>query len=1529
MKNLRYLFLILLSGLLLSNESFAQATFFNDVTTYHDPGGKYTMEISGLPSSGCSTESGMYRVEKFGFSTSEAGLLEAMDTVVNKPVDQNYIVELGKEYTITIKLTWHAPNESILGGLFTEYFTDAAQLQSFDSEWFKFSDLVSSTSSSTTHRFTYTPTTTSGLNKDVLMLEWTHGMNGTILTSYAFYLPIYVLGPQSLVQHVNIIGKTISPQVPYMVLHDPPGDMSFTRFLEGKEFCREQTTTVARDQTAAVDAAVKIGVAGSAGFIVTTNFEFSTTFSTGLEISTSNLTANSQQTCIATTSAFQTSDLNNNLNGDGDVFIGYGQDYWYGVYDAWFWEDCKLKFGQQFHMFADEDSQRRFVLTKSGIEQDILNKQAIIDDPNSTSLAKAAAQNQIDVWNQVLQQNENNINAATTSIFDDLLVDSYVEEEVQFSSLSTRSIEMNHAITATAGIETVVEVGGSGFTGSFNFSTNQTYGRGLSAASSQTEMIQFVLNDDEFSGGGDVMYVDVLRDPIYGTPVFELVGGSRTSCPYEGGYQRDQPRLANGDPACTDPAGNINIKNAPIGQSVVVPLNICNDSDEARTYFIQLDRGSNVRGAVISLGGENISSNDQGVPYTVPAGSCFNNLGIKPELIITQNPQSGETSYQNIGLYIYPACDPDLQQEIKINVEFGNGTINRCFIDNDFDNVNDAVDNCLGLSNADQMDTDNDGVGDACDNCLALANANQTDTDDDSWGDVCDNCPTVSNVDQMDTDGDGIGDACDVCVEFVENFTTDSDGDGLICDNCPDYPNPGLHFDGVDDYILYRGYSPDPTDVFHDVEDNFTYEFWVKPESSIPENELESNYGLGAFANQNASIPFVIYPVNGETYYGANHATLGVAVGTNGVMLVEHGTGHAPSVLVYYTPINEWTHIAVVEKNRQARLYINGEYQIAGWLTAGSRVIKPSFIYGSFDQHKFKGTLDELRIRDGTRSQNEIQQNMEESQTGSYDLRLYFSFNEGIPFGNNTQKSPFFPGGTLGSKFDGFAKTGMTSNYVIGAPINMRDNNNDGQGDYCEYVESISDDDGDGIANNLDNCDGSPVVGLDLDGIDDFVEITNHSALIPTTTQTITFEAWIRSNSNEQGMIASVYEHLNVSTSNFYIRRNADGTITVTGNGTDVLTSNSYVPWNTWTHIAVVFKENDGADQTKIYINGILDKTGDITYNAANGGENLRLGFLQGNGLETYFKGGLDEVRIWEGERTSTQIIIYRSREVEGTETGLLAYYQFDEGEPGLDNMALTSVVDKTGNGNTGTVQNFAKAGALSNWTIGAPLRTWDSDNDGTEDLCDLCEGDDASGDTDMDGICDDLDPDTPPACNGDVITIESFTYFIEETPNITIRASQSITTANTVYVPENVQVTYTAEQTITLTTGFHAQGTFTAKIEPCTADAATEEEVENRTDEEYEMETLPTALEMNVFPNPTNGLTTIQYDLPETGEVQLSIYDLQGRLLRTLLQNTEQITGTHQLEWDASNMPSGMYLVRMQTANDFNMQKLTVSNTW
>jgi hypothetical protein len=75
-----------------------------------------------------------------------------------------------------------------------------------------------------------------------------------------------------------------------------------------------------------------------------------------------------------------------------------------------------------------------------------------------------------------------------------------------------------------------------------------------------------------------------------------------------------------------------------------------------------------------------------------------------------------------------------------------------------------------------------------------------------------------------------------------------------------------------------------------------------------------------------------------------------------------------------------------------------------------------------------------------------------------------------------------------------------------------------------------------------------------------------------------------------------------------------------------------------------------------------------------------------------------------------------------------------------------------------------------------------------------------------------------------------------------------------------------------------------------------------------------------NNYPNPFNPMTTINYSLGQTGEVRIAIYNVLGQELRTLVSGV-QTAGEHTLQFDASELSSGVYLYRMETT-DFRATK-------
>jgi hypothetical protein len=75
-------------------------------------------------------------------------------------------------------------------------------------------------------------------------------------------------------------------------------------------------------------------------------------------------------------------------------------------------------------------------------------------------------------------------------------------------------------------------------------------------------------------------------------------------------------------------------------------------------------------------------------------------------------------------------------------------------------------------------------------------------------------------------------------------------------------------------------------------------------------------------------------------------------------------------------------------------------------------------------------------------------------------------------------------------------------------------------------------------------------------------------------------------------------------------------------------------------------------------------------------------------------------------------------------------------------------------------------------------------------------------------------------------------------------------------------------------------------------------------------------------YPNPFNPRTIINYELPITNDIELTIYNLTGQKMTTLVHE-KQNAGTHQVEWDASGFASGIYYYRIETGEFVDVKKM------
>lgn len=74
--------------------------------------------------------------------------------------------------------------------------------------------------------------------------------------------------------------------------------------------------------------------------------------------------------------------------------------------------------------------------------------------------------------------------------------------------------------------------------------------------------------------------------------------------------------------------------------------------------------------------------------------------------------------------------------------------------------------------------------------------------------------------------------------------------------------------------------------------------------------------------------------------------------------------------------------------------------------------------------------------------------------------------------------------------------------------------------------------------------------------------------------------------------------------------------------------------------------------------------------------------------------------------------------------------------------------------------------------------------------------------------------------------------------------------------------------------------------------------------------------LQLTAFPSPFDQITTIRFNLPESGKVDLYVVDSQGKVVERLLEGSMKTAGQHEFKWKAESLPNGVYIPILQNGN-------------
>jgi hypothetical protein len=384
--------------------------------------------------------------------------------------------------------------------------------------------------------------------------------------------------------------------------------------------------------------------------------------------------------------------------------------------------------------------------------------------------------------------------------------------------------------------------------------------------------------------------------------------------------------------------------------------------------------------------------------------------------------------------------------------------------------------------------------------------------------------------------------------------------------------------------------------------------------------------------------------------------------------------------------------------------------------------------------------------------------------------------------------------------------------------------------------------------------------GLSFDDTDDYVDAGTGVNLANSS---FSVEFWAKLSSlstNGDDHIIGIGESTNSNEALHIGFRGSDSfTFAFFGNDLDANSSLTDLNWNHW---AVTF--DAVTKERKIYLNGTV-VANDVSSSNFIGTGNLKIGRAY-NANNNNFSGNLDEVRIWNAVRTGTEINANMNSCLSGSESGLLAYYKFEDGT------GSTTLADATSNSNNGTLQNMDPN---ADWGMGV-------------------------------AVC--------ATCNLEMTQTVSVTFgaAVDNTVNNTSSPTLSANQAGATYQwvdcnNSNAPIAGETAQTFTATSSgsYAVEVTFNGCTATSTCETITVTGIEQAS-----------ATAVSVYPNPTTGMVNINLG-SNNSNVEYSITTIEGRVVES------GRTTSNMIVVDLSKEGNGIYFLRINSDKTSTVQKL------
>ncbi|WP_394749231.1 LamG-like jellyroll fold domain-containing protein [Spongiimicrobium salis] len=380
---------------------------------------------------------------------------------------------------------------------------------------------------------------------------------------------------------------TAGPDVPDIILRDPPGSNSFAAIEEGTTFSFTTEYNSASENTIGLDVEIKAGVTvaaggGLAGPVIES--ESTNNITTGISTTLSSEDGNSATKTYSFSQTIATSSDPNFVGADGDLYIGQSKNFFYGTFNNVVPsitnlngnDDVRLTNAsneeifislQRGFQFVEEPTNTFFVFSQKQLLETVIPElEAIImaidngqidPETDDTVQPRPFYAEQIRLWRKVILENERSkfralndrevvraeVLAANTDPDFTTFIENNFQDNISFDAgvgEFTRSVETTSVVSNQSSFSVAID---ASLAGTLGFALNDTgflVSPSVSNSNNDTETnteeqentttISYTLQDNDL---GNFLSVDVINLFDGNGPIFTTLGG-RTSCPYEG-----------------------------------------------------------------------------------------------------------------------------------------------------------------------------------------------------------------------------------------------------------------------------------------------------------------------------------------------------------------------------------------------------------------------------------------------------------------------------------------------------------------------------------------------------------------------------------------------------------------------------------------------------------------------------------------------------------------------------------------------------------------------------------------------------------------------------------------------------------------------------------------------------------------------------------------------------------------------------------------------------------------------------------